>query len=49
MGLAGFKILFLSKLLMHFFLLTAHNEPHSLNLSVIQNLSELKIEDHPLG
>lgn len=49
MGLAGFKIPFLPKLLMHFFLFTAHNEPHSLNLSVIQNLCDLKIEDHPLG
>lgn len=48
MGLAGFKILFFSKLLMYFFLLTAPNEPHSLNLSVTQNLSDLKIEDHHL-
>lgn len=51
MGLAGFESLFFSKLLMHilFSPLTAHNEPHYLNLSVTQNLSDLKIEDHPLG
>lgn len=49
MGLAGFKTLFFSKLLMHFFLLTDDNELHSLNLSVTQNLSDLKIEYHPLG
>lgn len=50
MGLAGFESLFFSKLLMHiFFPLTTHNEPHSLNSSVTQNLSDFKIEDHPLG
>lgn len=46
-GLDDFKILYFSKLLIHIFFLTAHSATYSLNLSVTQNLSDLKIEGHP--